>query len=127
MGSERVTSLVQSRTPVLLGEIADLVRARAELRDPRLQALSDYDQERGAALVDTLERYLQRFGDVRAAADDLHIHPNTLRYRIGRAEEILGMSLEDPDARLLLQIQLLVRAIRLAPSSSLTRSCERRR
>ncbi len=109
MGSERVTSLVQSRTPVLLGEIADLVRARSELRDPRLQALSDYDQERGAALVDTLERYLQRFGDVRAAADDLHIHPNTLRYRIGRAEGILGMSLEDPDARLLVQIQLLVR------------------
>ena len=109
MGSERVTSLVQSRTPVLLGEIADLVRARPELRDPRLQGLSDYDQGRGTVLVDTLERYLQRFGDVRAAADDLHIHPNTLRYRIGRAEEILGMSLEDPDARLLVQIQLLVR------------------
>ena len=55
---------------MLLGEIADLVRSRAELRDPRLQALFDYDQEREAALVDTLERYLQRFGDVRAAAAD---------------------------------------------------------
>jgi DNA-binding PucR family transcriptional regulator len=109
MGPERVTSLTQSRTPVLLGEIADLVRSRAELTDPRLQTLFDYDQEREAALVDTLERYLQRFGDVRAAADDLHIHPNTLRYRVRRAEEILGMSLEDPDSRLLLQIQLLIR------------------
>ena len=109
MGTERVTSLVQSRTPVLLGEIADLVRSRAELRDPRLLALSDYDQEREANLVDTLERYLQRFGDVRAAADDLHIHPNTLRYRVRRAQEILGMSLDDHEARLLLQIQLMTR------------------
>ena len=59
--------------------------------------------------METLERYLLRFGDVRAAAADLHIHPNTLRYRVRRAEQILGMSLDDPDARLLLQIQLLAR------------------
>jgi DNA-binding PucR family transcriptional regulator len=111
MGPERVTSLAASRTSVLLGEIADLVGSRPELRDPRLQALADYDQERGAALLDTLERYLQHFGNVRAAADDLHIHPNTLRYRIGRAEEILGMSIDDPDDRLLLQIQLLTRKV----------------
>ncbi len=115
MGTERVTSLTQSRTPVLLGEIADLVRSRAELSDPRLQALADYDQERRADLVESLERYLERFGDVRAAADDLHIHPNTLRYRIRRAEEILGMSLEDPDSRLLLQIQLLIWPSRSRP------------
>jgi DNA-binding PucR family transcriptional regulator len=109
IGRQRVTSLTQSRTPVLLGEIADLIRARAELIDPRLHALFDYDQERDAALVETLERYLQRFGDVRAAADEMHIHPNTLRYRVRRAEAILGMSIEDPDNRLLLQIQLLAR------------------
>jgi DNA-binding PucR family transcriptional regulator len=108
VGTEQVTSLTQSRTPVLLGEIADLVRFRAELTDPRLQALFDYDQERETALVDTLEEYLQRFGDVRAAAD-LHIHPSALRYRVRRAEEILGMSLNDPHSRLLLQIQLLIR------------------
>jgi hypothetical protein len=41
VGTERVTSLTQSRTPVLLCEIADLVRSRAELTDPRLQALFD--------------------------------------------------------------------------------------
>jgi hypothetical protein len=109
MGPERVTSLTQSRTPVLLGEIADHIRSRAELKDPRLQALAEYDSERGAVLVESLERYLERFGDVRAAAADLHIHPNTLRYRVHRAEEILGMSLSDPDSRLLLQIQLLTR------------------
>jgi DNA-binding PucR family transcriptional regulator len=108
-GTERVSSLTSARTPVLLGEITDLVRSRSELVDPRLQALFDYDQAREAALVDTLDQYLRRFGDVRAAAEDLHIHPNTLRYRVRRAEEILGMNLDDPDSRLLLQIQLLIR------------------
>ena len=77
--------------------------------DPRLQTLIDDDREREAALADSVEEYLHRFGDVRAAADDLHIHPNTLRYRVRRAEQILGMSLDDPDSRLLLQIQLLIR------------------
>lgn len=115
MGSERVTSLVRSRTPVLLGEIADLVRSRPELADPRLLALVDYDQTREAALVETLERYLRRFGDVRAAAEDLHIHQNTLRYRIRRAQEILGISLDDPDSRLLLEIQLLIGPSRSRP------------
>jgi hypothetical protein len=43
VGTDRVTLLTQSRTPVLLGEIADLVRSRAELTDPRLQMLFDYD------------------------------------------------------------------------------------
>lgn len=110
IGQERVTTLTQSRTPVLLGEIGDLVRSREELRDPRLQALVDYDLARATSLVATTEHYLRRFGDVRTAAEELHIHPNTLRYRVRRAEEILGMSLDDPDNRLLLQIQLLVRA-----------------
>lgn len=107
-GTDRVTTLTQSRTPVLLGEIAELIGARPELRDPRLQTLTDYDRDRDAALVETTAQYLLRFGDVRRAAHELHIHPNTLRYRLRRAEELLGMSLDDPQARLLLQIQLLV-------------------
>jgi DNA-binding PucR family transcriptional regulator len=107
-GTERVTTLTQSRTPVLLGEIAELIGARPELRDPRLQKLIDYDRDRGASLVESIAQYLLRFGDVRRAADELHIHPNTLRYRLRRAEELLGISLDDPDGRLLLQVQLLV-------------------
>jgi DNA-binding PucR family transcriptional regulator len=108
-GTERVTTLTQSRTPVLLGEIAELIGSRPELRDPRLQTLIDYDRDRDASLVETTAQYLLRFGDVRGAADELHIHPNTLRYRLRRAEELLGMSLDEPETRLLLQIQLLVK------------------
>ncbi len=95
-GVERVTTLAESRTSVLLGEIADLVAGRDQLRDPRLQALIDDDRARDGSLVSSVEQYLDRFGDVRAAAAALHIHPNTLRYRIRRAEQVLGMQLERP-------------------------------
>ena len=106
-GAERVTTLARSRTSVLLGEIADLVAGREQLRDPRLQALIDDDQTRDGSLLVSVERYLDHFGDVRAAAAALHIHPNTLRYRIRRAEKVLDMRLSDPEDRLLLQVELL--------------------
>ncbi|HEU4546266.1 MAG TPA: helix-turn-helix domain-containing protein, partial [Microlunatus sp.] len=108
-GAVRVTTLAESRTSVLLGEIADLVAGRDQLCDPRLQALIEDDRSRGGALLPSVEEYLDRFGDVRAAAAALHIHPNTLRYRIRRAEQVLDMQLSNPEDRLLLQVELLGR------------------
>ncbi|WP_051023491.1 PucR family transcriptional regulator [Nocardia pneumoniae] len=102
----RVTTLAESRTAVLLGEVLDLVGSRAELHDPRLRALLDYDRKHSASLRDSVEAYLREHGDVRNAAAALRVHPNTLRYRIRRVEEILGMDLGDPADRLLLDIQL---------------------
>jgi DNA-binding PucR family transcriptional regulator len=45
---------------------------------------------------------------VAAAAAGLHVHPNTVRYRVRRIEEILESSLADPDVRLLLSLSLRV-------------------
>jgi DNA-binding PucR family transcriptional regulator len=57
-------------------------------------------------LAETLRAYLDSFGDVAAAAQWLHVHPNTVRYRVRRIEEHLGSTLADPDARLLLSLSL---------------------
>ncbi len=38
----------------------------------------------------------------------MHFHRNSLLYRLGRIEEILGRSLEDPELRLSLQIALKI-------------------
>lgn len=103
---EGVTTLADARTSVLLGEILDLVAGRPALRDPRLDALLDYDARHGSAMVRSVETYLRCFGDVRAAAAALSVHPNTLRYRLRRAEELLGITLDDPDGRLLVELQL---------------------
>ncbi|GAA1852029.1 helix-turn-helix domain-containing protein [Microlunatus capsulatus] len=107
-GEEGVTTLADARTSVLLGEVLDLVAGRPELRDPRLDALLDHDARHGGAARVSVEAYLRRFGDVRAAAADLSVHPNTLRYRLRRAEALLGIALDDPDGRLLLELQLAV-------------------
>ncbi|CAM4175658.1 helix-turn-helix domain-containing protein [Nocardia ninae] len=102
----RVTTLAESRTAVLLGEILDLVGTRSELHDPRLRTLSEYDRKHSASLRESVDIYLREHGDVRNAATALQVHPNTLRYRIRRVEEILRIDLTDPADRLLLEIQL---------------------
>jgi DNA-binding PucR family transcriptional regulator len=97
-----VTSLAEARSTVLLDEIVTLVSADERLVDPRVREL----QSRDPALAQTLRVYLDEFGDVAAAAKQLHVHPNTVRYRIRRIETMLTTSLADPDVRLLLSLGL---------------------
>jgi DNA-binding PucR family transcriptional regulator len=97
-----VTSLAEARTTVLLDEIVTMVAADARLVDPRVRALQAQDP----ALVPTLRAYLDSFGDVAAAAQQLHVHPNTVRYRARRIEQLLSTSLANPDVRLLLSLGL---------------------
>ncbi|WP_276069569.1 PucR family transcriptional regulator [Mycobacterium yunnanensis] len=100
----RVTSLAESRTTVLLDEIVTMIAADHRLVDPRVAVLRAKDP----VLVDTLRAYLDACGDVAAAASGLHVHPNTVRYRVRRIEEIIDASLLDPDVRLLLSLSLRV-------------------
>ncbi len=99
-----VTSLAEARTTVLLDEIVTMVGADERLVDPRVRQL----QARDPMLTHTLRVYLDEFGDVTSAAQQLHVHPNTVRYRIRRIETILTSSLADPDVRLLLSLALRV-------------------
>jgi DNA-binding PucR family transcriptional regulator len=99
-----VTSLAEAHTTVLLDEIITMVGADDRLVDPRVRHLQAHDP----ALVQTLRAYLDEFGDVAAAAEQLHVHPNTVRYRVRRIEKLLATSLADPDVRLLLSLGLRV-------------------
>jgi len=60
-----------------------------------------------AALVE----YFARDQDVNAAAAALHVHPNTLRYRLGRVETLLGRSLKAPATIAELTLALSTRAV----------------
>jgi DNA-binding PucR family transcriptional regulator len=97
-----VTSLDEARTTVLLDEIVSQIAGRPRLVDPRIRRL----RERDPVLADTLRAYLDGFGDVTAVASRLHVHPNTVRYRIRRVEKVLATSLDDPDDRLVLSLGL---------------------
>ncbi|MBV8927857.1 MAG: helix-turn-helix domain-containing protein, partial [Mycobacteriaceae bacterium] len=115
----QVTSLDEARTTVLLDEIVS--RVSDGLVDPRVSRL----RERDPMLTETLRAYLDCFGDVAAAAEWLHVHPNTVRYRVRRIEKELGTSLEDPDDRLVLSLAL--RAIPLGQPAAPPRRRSARR
>src|SRR6184192_626480 len=94
----------------LLAQVED--RAGLDAFAGRMLApLIDYDRARGAPLLKTLEVYLQRHGNLRQSARDLHIHLNTLHYRLRRIGEVTGVDLKDADARLDLLLALRVRAL----------------
>jgi DNA-binding PucR family transcriptional regulator len=98
----RVAALPDVRAEVLLGEVLALLADHPAVRDPRLTALTARDPR----LAESVLAYLDAFGDVRAAADRLHVHPNTLRYRLRRAAQTTGLDLDRPEQRLLAMLQL---------------------
>jgi GAF domain-containing protein len=73
-------------------------------------ALIDYDRDRNARLVNTLERYLAARCSVAASARALYIHPNTVRQRLERIQQITKLDLHEED---LLSLELALKVARL--------------
>lgn len=106
--AREVATIDDVRSRVLVRETLALLREEPSLRDPRVSRLVEYDRGGGTELVRSLSAYLEEFGDARAAAERLHVHPNTLRYRVRRAAQVSGIDLSDPGERLFTQLQLLM-------------------
>ena len=62
---------------------------------PGLRLLRDYDRENNAELYRTLREYIVTFKDTAATLKRLHIHRNTLPYRLRKIEEMTGFNLDD--------------------------------
>ena len=69
----------------------------AALLHPALETLERYDRENQGELRDTLSAYLAWERNQQLASEALHIHPNTMRYRLQRIREVTGLTLEDPE------------------------------
>ncbi len=74
-----------------------------------LGPLLESDSRSNSALIETLEGFFRCNGNLSEMARTMHFHRNTLLYRLGRIEELLGRSLEDPELRLSLQVALKIR------------------
>lgn len=85
-GSERLASHV-----LLLADVSAEVRQafRSRVLDPLLA----YDERHTSDLVHTLETFLDSGGSWSQCAAELHVHVNTLRYRIDRIERLTGRDL----------------------------------
>ncbi|MFV2216717.1 PucR family transcriptional regulator [Actinomadura sp. LOL_016] len=71
-----------------------------------LRALGEHDAARGTSFLHTLAAWLDHFGDPKGAAAELRIHPNTLRYRLRRMQEVTPVDLASSRVRLALRLQL---------------------
>lgn len=71
---------------------------------PAAESLLAPLREGGGELLSTLSAYLDQESGIAATADALGIHRNTVAVRIRRAQEILGIDMADPEARLALHL-----------------------
>ncbi|WP_018131470.1 PucR family transcriptional regulator [Effusibacillus pohliae] len=85
--------------------IADYKRSR-QIENPHLKRLQEYDREHNTSLLQTLAVFLASDSNVKEAADRLHIHANTLNYRLTRIAEIGGINLKDMDQKVSLYLDL---------------------
>lgn len=96
VADEHLLALILHRDPGLMGELA-------RRRLAPLQGLSEGGQAR---LRMTLLAWLRHRGSVGEVAEQLHVHRQTVRYRMTRLRELLGDDLDDPEARLELELAL---------------------
>ncbi|HEY1484938.1 MAG TPA: helix-turn-helix domain-containing protein [Micromonosporaceae bacterium] len=93
---EHLDAIIVHRDPQLL----------AALRDQLLAPLADVSPAVAERLTETLVSWLRHFGDRQAIAAELHVHPQTVRYRMAQLNELFGEGLGDPlyRARLILAL-----------------------
>lgn len=92
---------------LLLASVPEEVQT--SYRERLLGPLIVYDRDHRSDLVETLERFLDHSGSWQRCAAAMHVHVNTLRYRIGRVEELTGRDLSNLEHRVDLFLALKLR------------------
>jgi PucR-like helix-turn-helix protein len=96
-----VPELLLARSP----RLARLATRRA------LDAIEQYTDPRSADLMKTLRTFVESGLDRRRAAAQLHVHPNTLDYRLQRIAQLTGLELGRPDDLALVVLALKQRTL----------------
>jgi hypothetical protein len=89
-----------------LEQFREVALAHPALLEGPGMRLVEHDRQHGGHLLATLRAYFSAVGDVKLAAQQLGLHHNTVRYRLRRAAEVAGLDLNDPDQRLLAELQV---------------------
>lgn len=81
---------------------------RGSAYEQAMRTLMDYDRQHNTNNLQLLYTYLRCERKATETGQLMHMHRNNVVYRIGRIEEMLGLSLEDPEVRLCLTVSYLL-------------------
>jgi hypothetical protein len=111
--ARRALGLTSPESPLLIAEqrLAEIaINAAPEivsaLRSRLLAPLDGQTAASRARLEATLLQWLRHRGSQRAVAEELSIHPQTVRYRMARLRDLIGDALDDPEQRFALEMAL---------------------
>jgi hypothetical protein len=76
------------------------------LASTRLSPLDDLNDSARERMVETLRAFLDHRGNAAAMATALHLHPQTVRYRLRQLRKLFGEALDDPETRFELDLAL---------------------
>jgi hypothetical protein len=110
------TALVRADEHLLALLLAAEPELAADLCERAIAPLRALPAGAGVRAEQTLRAWLDAHGDVSAAAAALHVHPQTVRYRLAGLREVFGNALDDPGARLELAVALRM-SLRAAPGT----------
>ena len=88
---------------MILLQQSDIANALVQDRLAPLESLPNAERER---LLDTLEAWFAHQRHTPQIAAELHVHPQTVRYRMAKLRELMGDSLETVDGRFELELAL---------------------
>ena len=81
-----------------------------DLAQSALEPLESLGAGARSRLQETLAAWLRHRGRTETVAASLHVHPQTVRYRLAKLRELFGDALDDPDRRFELELALRVAA-----------------
>ena len=102
VAERRLADLVVHGTPGVATALATSALAALDAETPASRA----------RLEETLASWLRHQGRRAAIAAELHVHPQTVRYRVSRLRELLGERLDDPEERFVLELALRAASVR---------------
>lgn len=107
--AHRCVPIQQVRAQVVLDLLGPVLDELPDLGSDPVACLLEQDSRRDKWLVSSLLAWCDAHGDCQAAAQQLGVHPNTLRYRLKAARRAISADLDDPAVRL--EIHLRLRAM----------------
>ena len=87
--------------------------ARRDLYLEQVAAIAHYDQaHKRAGMLNTLEVYLEHWGNIKEVSKLLGVHRNTITQRLERIQSLCALDLEHPANRLPLHVAILIHKLR---------------